>query len=138
MRSRQYSTPSNSPPTTLEVAPVTTGPPSMIPHPNTEPPLRIPCIPLQWNVKNPQARATHNYSLVDDFAQSPPTMSVLEFLQKCHTQWKSLISSLEEINQADTHLITFDIDSGEPHLPTLVAFQIPVKILEHHSSPLQH
>jgi hypothetical protein len=28
----------------------------------------------------------------------------------------------------DTQLITFDLDSGEPRLPTLIAFQIPVKI----------
>jgi hypothetical protein len=35
---------------------------------------------------------------------------------------------LGEFNPVDSQLITFDIDSGEPHLPTLVAFQIPVKI----------
>jgi hypothetical protein len=28
----------------------------------------------------------------------------------------------------DTQLITFDLDSGEPRLPALIAFQIPVKI----------
>jgi hypothetical protein len=100
----------------------------MIPHPNTETPLRIPRIPLRWNVNNPQARAAHNYSLVDDLAQSPAAMSVLEVLQTCPTQWKSLLSTLGAVDPADTRLITFDLDSGEPRLPTLVAFQIPVKI----------
>jgi hypothetical protein len=55
-------------------------------------------------------------------------MSVLEVLQTCPTQWKSLLSSLGEVDPADTRLITFDLDSEEPHLPSLVAFQIPVKI----------
>jgi hypothetical protein len=80
------------------------------------------------NVNNPQAREAHNYSLVDDLAQSPATMSVLEVLQTCPNQWKSLLSSLGAVDPADTRLITFDLDSGEPCLPTLVAFQIPVKI----------
>jgi hypothetical protein len=55
-------------------------------------------------------------------------MSVLEVLQTCPTQRKSLLSTLGEVDPADTRLITFDLDSGEPHLPTLIAFQIPVKI----------
>jgi hypothetical protein len=55
-------------------------------------------------------------------------MSVLEVLQTCPTQWKSLLSTLGEVDLADTRLITFDLDSGEPHLPSLIAFQIPIKI----------
>jgi hypothetical protein len=55
-------------------------------------------------------------------------MSVLEVLQTCPTQWKSLLSPEGAIDLADTRLITFDLDSREPHLPTLVSFQIPVKI----------
>jgi hypothetical protein len=46
-RSRQYSAPPESTPTTSEAVPVTTGPPLMIPCPNTETPLRIPRIPLR-------------------------------------------------------------------------------------------
>jgi hypothetical protein len=53
---------------------------------------------------------------------------VLEVLQTCPTQWKSLLSALGAVDPADTRLITFDLDCGEPRLPTLVAFQIPVKI----------
>jgi hypothetical protein len=69
MHSHQYSTPPESAPTTSEAIPVTTRPPLMIRHPNTETSLHIPRIPLCRNVHNPQARATHNYSLVDDLAQ---------------------------------------------------------------------
>jgi hypothetical protein len=55
-------------------------------------------------------------------------MSVLEVLQTFPTQQKSLLSALGVVDPADTQLITFDLDSGEPRLPALVAFQIPIKI----------
>jgi hypothetical protein len=117
MCNHQYNTPPDSSPTTLEASPTTSGPPLMIPHPNIETPLHIPCIPLRWNVNNPQARAAHNYSRVDELAQYPASMSVLEVLQTCPTQWKSLISSLGAVNPADTRLITFYLDNGEPRPP---------------------
>jgi hypothetical protein len=55
-------------------------------------------------------------------------MSVLEVLQTCPTQQKSLLSALGAVDPTDTRLITFDLDSCEPRLPALVAIQIPVKI----------
>jgi hypothetical protein len=61
-------------------------------------------------------------------AQSPTAMLVLAVLQTCTTQHKSLVSALGAVDPADTRLITFDLDYGEPRLPALVAFQIPVKI----------
>jgi hypothetical protein len=66
--------------------------------------------------------------LIDDLVQSPATMLVLEVLQTCPTQRKSLLSALGVVNPTDTRLITFDLDYGEPRHPALVAFQIPVKI----------
>jgi hypothetical protein len=128
MCSHQYSAHPNSTPTTSEENPATTSPPLMIPCPNTDTPLCISRIPLRRNVSNPQDREAHNYSLVDDLAQSPTIMSILEVLQTCPTQWKSLLYALGAVNPTDTHLITFDLDSGEPRLPALVAFQILVKI----------
>jgi hypothetical protein len=80
-RSRQYSATPESDPTTSNASLVIIGPPLMIPLPNTDPPLHIPHIPLHKNVHNPQARVAHNYSLVDDLAQSPTAMSVFQFLQ---------------------------------------------------------
>jgi hypothetical protein len=127
-RNRQYPATAESTTTPPETNPTPTGPPLVIPHPSSEPPLRIPRIPLRRNVHNPQARAAHNYSLVDDLAQSPVTMSVLEVLQTCPTQRKSLLSALGSVDPTDTRLITFDLDSCEPHLPAAVAIQIPIKI----------
>jgi hypothetical protein len=125
-RNRQY--PAESTSTSPETNPTPAAPPLVIPLPSAEPPLRIPRIPLRRNVHNPQARAAHNYSLVDDLAQSPAAMSVLEVLQTCPTQWKSLLSALGAVDPADTRLITFDLDSSEPRLPAAVAIQVPVKI----------
>jgi hypothetical protein len=58
-------------------------------------------------------------------------MSILEVLQTCPSQQKSFLSTLGEVDPSDTHLITFDLDNSEPCLPSLVAFQIPVKICNH-------
>jgi hypothetical protein len=127
-RNRQHRTPVKSPPIPPEPTPTPTGPASVIPRPTVETPLHIPRIPLRRNVHNPQARASHNYSLVDDLAQSSAAMSVLEVLQTCPIQWKSLLSALGSVDPVDTQLITFDLDSEEPRLPTLIVFQIPVKI----------
>jgi hypothetical protein len=71
-------------------------------------------------------------------AQSLATMLVLEVLQTCPTQRKSLLSALGVVDPANTRLITFDLDKGEPRLPTLIAFQIPYENLEHYSSLVHH
>jgi hypothetical protein len=127
-RNRQYPASAESTPTSTDTNPTPTGPPLMIPRPSNEPPLRIPRIPLRRNVHNPQAQAAHNYSLVDDLAQSSVAMSVLEVLQTCPTQRKSLLSTMGAVDPADTRLITFDLDSCELRLPAAVAIQIPIKI----------
>jgi hypothetical protein len=128
LQTRNLQYPAESTSTSPETNPTPAAPPLVIPRPSTETPLRIPRIPLRRNVHNPQARAAHNYSLVDDLAQSPAAMSVLEVLQTCPTQWKSLLSALGAVDPADTRLITFDLDSSEPRLPAAVVIQVPVKI----------
>jgi hypothetical protein len=55
-------------------------------------------------------------------------MYVLEVLQTYPTQRKYILSALGEVNPSDARLITFYLDRGEPCLPSLVAFQIRVKI----------
>jgi hypothetical protein len=55
-------------------------------------------------------------------------MSILEVLETCPTQWKSLLSAFGVVDPVDTQLITFDLNNGEPHLPALIAFQISLKI----------
>jgi hypothetical protein len=69
--------PPESTPTTSETLLATAGQPLMIPRPNAKPIPRIPRMPLRQNVLNPHVMDAHNYSLVDDLAQFPTTMSVL-------------------------------------------------------------
>jgi hypothetical protein len=85
-RNRQYSMPPKYTPTTSEIRPATAGKPLMIPRLKAKPIPLIPHIPLRRNVHNPHAREAHNYSLVDDLAQSHTTMYVLEVLQTCSSQ----------------------------------------------------
>jgi hypothetical protein len=45
-----------------------------------EPPPHIPKGVLKHSTHNPNARATHNYSIVDDLGQTPCANSALEVL----------------------------------------------------------
>jgi hypothetical protein len=125
---RQYNTPPESTPTTSEAAPATTRQPLMIPCPNTEPTIHIPHIPLR-RMSITLRLGKHTITVW--------SMTWHSLLQPClywrsskpvQLNGKSLLSTLGAVDPADTRLITFDLDSGEPRLPTLVAFQIPVKI----------
>jgi hypothetical protein len=137
-RNRQYPPTAESTPTSTEANPTPTGPPLVIPCPSAEPPLRIPRIPLRRNVHNPQARAAHNYSLVDDLAQSPAAMSVLEVLQTCPTQRKSLLSAMGAVDPADTRLITFDLDKCETTSSRNSRYSDPRQNTEYHCPPVYH
>jgi hypothetical protein len=55
---------------------------------------RIPKGEFKKSSHNPNARATHNYSMVEDLSQTPCAMSTLEVLQSCPTQRKSLLTAL--------------------------------------------
>ena len=45
---------------------------------------------LEWLVHNPNACATQNYRIIEDFSQIPCAMSSLEVLQRYPTQQKTL------------------------------------------------
>ena len=55
-------------------------------------------------------------------------MSSLEVLKTCPTQRKALLASLGSVDPSDSRLITFDLDQGEPRIPSTISFQIPVSI----------
>jgi len=68
-------------------------------------------------------RASHTYNIVDDLAQSLAAMSMLEVLQSCPYQKKSLLTTLSVIDPSDDHLIVFLVDTSEHSpLPSSVAF----------------
>jgi hypothetical protein len=78
-RSRDYSSKQTNP--GLESPPP---PPEMtLQIEKLEPPPHIPKGVLKRSTHNPNARASHNYSIVEDLGQTPCAMSALEVLQTC-------------------------------------------------------
>ena len=55
-------------------------------------------------------------------------MSALEVLKTCPMQWKALLASLGVVHPSKSKLITFDMENEEPHVPSTIAFQIPMSI----------
>lgn len=85
----------------------------------------IPCPPkgsVRQIVHNPNARASPNYSIVDDLASAPCAMSALEVFQSCPSHWKALFSALGACDPTDSWLITFNLDQVSTCLPHQVAF----------------
>ena len=61
-------------------------------------------------------------------AQTLTAMSALEVLKTCPMQRKSILTSLGVVDPSDSKLITFDLDKGEPRMPSTIAYQIQVLI----------
>ena len=74
------------------------------------------------------ARAAVSYSIVDDLAQPPTSMSALEVLKMCPKQRKALLAALGAVDPSDSKLVTFDTENGGPRMPSTIAFQIMVSI----------
>jgi hypothetical protein len=77
---------------------------------------------------NPHARAAQNYSIVEDLAQAPSTMSSLEVLQSCPAQRRALLKAIGGIDPIDTNLIVFNLEDHIPRLPPQLVFQIQVVV----------
>jgi hypothetical protein len=75
---------------------------------------------------NPNVRATQNYSIVEDLAQTPCAMSSLEVLQSFPSQRKSLLSALGSTETCNLGAIIFYPTDLKPRLPYHVVFQIVV------------
>jgi hypothetical protein len=75
---------------------------------------------------NPNVRAAQNYSVVEDFSQTPCIMSTLEVLQSCPSQRKALFYALGSVETCNLGMVMFDMTDLKPHLPYHVAFQIVV------------
>ena len=57
---------------------------------------------------NTNAQATQNYSVVEDLGQTPCVMFVLEVLQTCPPQRKSLLSALGVSDDKSSSIIKFE------------------------------
>lgn len=85
---------------------------------------RIPKGSAKRATINPNARAAHNYSIVEDLAQSPCAMSTLEVLQSCPAQRTALLSAIGAVDPTNSLVLTFDMLNFKKRLLHHMAFQI--------------
>jgi hypothetical protein len=97
-------------------------------RPSLDTVLRPPKGVVKKSAFNPHARAAQNYSIVEDLAQAPSTMSALEVLQSCPAQRRALLKAIGGIDPTDMNLIVFNLDDHIPRLPPQLAFQIQVVV----------
>ena len=92
---------------------------------STDPLPKIGKCVYKWASHNPNVRVSPNYSIVEDFSQTPCAMSSLEVLQSCPSQSNAL---LEAIGSMDfTSLMeNFDMFDVKPCLSYNVSFQIEI------------
>jgi hypothetical protein len=97
---------------------------------NLEPPPHILKGVLKLSSHNPNVRASHNYSIVEDLEQTPCAMSALEVLQMCPSQRNTLLYVLGDLDSCGSKVIKFDITDVKPRLSYHVAFQIHVEYMK--------
>ena len=82
---------------------------------------RIPKGVLKRSGHNPNARATQNYSVVEDLGHTPCAMYALEVLQSCPSQRKALLSALGVNGDDSSSVIKFETAGHQPRLPYYVS-----------------
>jgi hypothetical protein len=87
---------------------------------------RIPKGAFKKASHNPNARATQNYSVVEDLSQTLCAMFALEVLQSCPAQRKALLTALDSTETCNPGTIMLDMNDLKPCLPYHVTFQIVV------------
>jgi hypothetical protein len=70
---------------------------------------------------NPNTRAAHKYSVVQDLSQTPCAMSTLEVLQSCPSQRKALLAALGYTETCNSGTIMLDTTDLKPRLPYHIA-----------------
>jgi hypothetical protein len=75
---------------------------------------------------NPSSHAAQNYNIVEDLAQAPCAMSVLEVLQHCPSQRRMLLTALGVVDPESSNQIMFNLDNYASRLSHQLAFQVDV------------
>jgi hypothetical protein len=105
------------------------GGPLHIENPHFEALLHSPKGILRCMMHNPNTRASHNYSIVEDLVQAPCSISALEVLQSCPMQWKDLLYAIGGFYTSESSLMTFDSSQVNYRIFQQVSFQIIVLLL---------
>ena len=93
---------------------------------------------------NPNAKAAQNYSIVEDLAQVPCAMSVLEVLQSSPGQRSAFLTAIGAVDPKNSLMITFDMSTFKRrlshhmvsrlslHIGILISFeQLSMRVLPH-------
>jgi hypothetical protein len=83
---------------------------------------RIPKGAFKKSSHNLNARASQNYSVVEDLSQTPCAMSSLDVLQSFPSQRKNLLAALGSAKTCNTQMIMLDTTELKPRLPYNVVF----------------
>ena len=86
---------------------------------------KIPKDVFKNTLHNPNARATSNYSMVEDLSQTPCAMSALEVLQSCPAQRDALLATLGSMDSSSL-MEKFHLSDVKIILPYHVALSIDV------------
>ena len=122
-RAKKYNAPGHTPIGTKLVG--TLANPLQIERPVSDSILRPPKALIKWATHNPNARVAHNDNVVEDLAQAPCAMFILEVLQSFPVQRSMLLSSLGIQDPANSDAISFSTQ-GKSQLPPHVPIQIHV------------
>jgi len=87
---------------------------------------QIPKSVYRRALHNPNAIVAPNYSVVEDIAQTPCSMSTLEVLQNFPSQQNAFISALGYLDSSNAHIVKFDVFEVKARLLYHVDFQINV------------
>jgi hypothetical protein len=100
--------------------------PLQIEKPTFDSILRPPKSTIHKATFNPCSRASQNYNIVEDLAQAPCVMSVLEFLHHCPSQRRILLTTLGVVDPESSNQIMFNLDNYASRLSHQLAFQVDV------------
>jgi hypothetical protein len=90
--------------------------------------LRPPKSTIHKATFNPSSCAAHNYNIVEDFSQASCAMSVLEVLQHCPSQRRTLLATLGIVDLDSSNHIMFNLDNYTSRLSHQLAFQVDVVV----------
>ena len=113
-RSKNYETSRNEPKGKELMG--TSANPLQIERPTSYLVLIPPKSSIKRTMHNPNARAAQNNNIVEDLAQAPCAMFILEVLQSCPVQRSTLLSALGIQDPGSSDAISFSTQ-GKPQLP---------------------
>jgi hypothetical protein len=102
--------------------------PLQIEKPTFDSILRPPKSTICKATFNPSSCAAQNYNIVEDLAQAPCAMSVLEVLQHCPSQRRMLLATLGIVDLESSNQIMFNLYNYTSRLSHQLAFELDVVV----------